>query len=233
MHRESANLQPAAPLSHHELDSTHITPGVVTAGVRAGAWLLETSAFYGREPDENRTDIDLGPLDSYSVRASWIRGGTRAQVSIGHINEPDITEPGDVIRFTASFERSGTIAGRRSAMTVAFGQNTELFDTENAVLTELTLGLGTRGTGYVRAEIADKHILGAGGRHPIGQQHPHIISTVGALTLGYSHDLLQLGFQTLAVGADVSGFRTPSELVDAYGRPVSFHVYGRWTVARK
>jgi hypothetical protein len=233
MHRESANLQPAAPLSHHELDSTHITPGVITGGVRAGAWLVESSAFYGREPDENRTDIDLGPLDSYSVRGTWIRGETRAQVSIGHINEPDINEPGDVIRLTASFERNGTLAGRRSAMTVAFGQNNELFDTENAILTEMTLGLWRRGTTYVRAEIADKHILGAGGRHPIGQQHPHIISPVGALTLGYSHDVLRVGAQTLAVGADVTGYRTPTELVDSYGRPVSFHVYGRWNVARK
>jgi hypothetical protein len=200
--------------------------------VRAGEWLVESSAFYGREPDENRTDIDLGPLDSYSARATWIHGDTRAQVSIGHINEPDINEPGDVIRFTASFERTGTLAGRRSAMTMAFGQNNELFDTENAILTEMTLGLWTRGTAYVRAEIADKHIIGAGGRHPIGQQHPHIISSVGALTLGYSHDVLQLGRQTFAVGADVTAYRTPFELIDSYGRPVSIHVFGRWNVAR-
>lgn len=233
MHRESGNLQPTAPLSHHELDSTHITPGVITGGVRAGEWLVEASAFRGLEPDENRTDLDLGALDSYSVRGSWIRGNTRAQVSIGHINEPDITELGDVVRFTASLERNGTLAGRRSALTVAFGRNDELFDTENAILTEMTLGLSARGTGYVRAEIADKHILGAGGRHPAGQQHPHIISAVGALTLGYSHELLQVGPQRIAVGADISGYRTPSELVESYGRPVSFHIYGRWNVARK
>ena len=63
--------------------------------------------------------------------------------------------------------------------------------------------------------------------------HPHIISAVGALTLGYSHDLLQLGPQRIAVGADISGYRTPAELVPSYGRPVSFHIYGRWNVARK
>ena len=118
-------------------------------------------------------------------------------------------------------------------MTVAFGQNNELFDLENAILTEMTLGLWTHGTAYVRAEIADKHILGAGGRHPIGQQHPHIISAVGALTLGYSHDVVQVGRQTFAVGADGTGYRTPAELADSYGRPFSFHVYGRWNVARR
>jgi len=232
MHRASANLQPTAPLSHHELDSTHITPGVATGGVRAGQWLVEASAFRGREPDENRTDIDLGALDSYSVRGTWFRGDTRAQVSIGQINEPNITEPGDVTRVTASVEHNGSVFGRRSAVTVAFGQNNELFDTENAFLAEATLGLGTRGTGYFRAEVADKHILGAGGQHPIGQQHPHIISTVAALTFGYSHEILQFGSQTLSIGADVSGYRTPPELVESYGQPVSFHLYGRWNVTR-
>src|SRR5215213_2073529 len=149
-------------------------------------WQVEASAFRGREPDENRTDIDLGALDSYSVRGTWLHGDTRAQVSIGQINDPNITEPGDVTRVTASLEHNGTLLGRRSALTVAFGQNNELFDVENAFLVELTSALGKRGTGYVRGEVADKHILGAGGQHPIGQQHPHIISAVGALTAGYT-----------------------------------------------
>jgi hypothetical protein len=30
MHRESARSNPQAPLTHHQLDSTHITPGVLT-----------------------------------------------------------------------------------------------------------------------------------------------------------------------------------------------------------
>src|SRR5262245_4554132 len=123
MHRASASLQPTAPLSHHEFDSTHISSSVVTAGVGAGEWLFEASGFHGREPDENRTDLDVGAIDSFSFRASWSRGDTRAQVSVGHINEPDINEPGDVIRTTVSLERDGTLFGRASALTVAWGQN--------------------------------------------------------------------------------------------------------------
>ena len=84
MHRASANLHPTAPLSHHQLDSTHITQGAVTAGVRVSAWQLETSAFRGREPDEDRTDLDLGPLDSYSLRGSWIRG-RHARAGVGRV----------------------------------------------------------------------------------------------------------------------------------------------------
>jgi hypothetical protein len=231
MHRASARLHPTAPLSHHQLDSTHISHGAVTAGVRGGMWQVETSAFRGREPDENRTDLDLGRLDSYSIRGSWIRGDTRAQVSAGRLEEPDITEPGDVTRITASLEHIGTVRGRPMSATLAWGQNRELFANENGWLAEATLGLWRRGTGYTRLEVADKHILGAGGRHPPGVSHPHIISTVGALTLGYSHDVLRRGTQTLAIGADVTGYHVPSNLAEPYGSPVSMHVFARTTFA--
>jgi hypothetical protein len=36
MHRESARDNPQAPLVHHSTDSTHTTPGVVTAGIERG-----------------------------------------------------------------------------------------------------------------------------------------------------------------------------------------------------
>src|SRR5205823_4847638 len=103
MHRASAADNPQAPLSHHHLDSTHITPGVLTIGLSRTGIGVETSWFRGREPDEQRTDLDLGALDSWSVRASWTRGRWSAQASGGHLNNPEITAPGrDVTRLTAS-----------------------------------------------------------------------------------------------------------------------------------
>ena len=42
---------PEAPISHHWLDSTHISFGVVTAGLVLGDFKLEGSRFNGREPD--------------------------------------------------------------------------------------------------------------------------------------------------------------------------------------
>ena len=230
MHRASANLHPTAPLSHHQLDSTHITHGVVTTGVRAGVWQLEASAFQGREPDENRLDVDLGAFDSYSGRLSWLRGGTRAQLSAGRLESPHASEPGDMTRITASIEHNGRLAGRMAALTVAFGQNREQFATEDALLAELALGVFRRGTGYMRGEVVDKHILEAGGQHPVGLQHPHIISTVWALTGGYQHEVWQHADHTLVVGADITGHIVPAELRDAYGRPVSSHVYARWSL---
>ena len=228
MHRVSASLHPTAPLSHHQIDSTHITQGVVTAGVRTGPWQFEGSVFHGREPDEDRLDIDFGALDSYSGRVSWFRGGTRAQVSVGRIEEPDILEPVDVTRLSASIEHSGRIFDRETAITVAWGQNREAFATENGYLAEMTWRLSRRGTLYGRGEIADKHIIGAGGRHPPGTQHPHEISTVGLLMGGYSHEVWRAGEHALFIGGDLSGYRVPADLEESYGQPVSIHVFGRW-----
>jgi hypothetical protein len=51
--------QPDGATGHHTLDSSHIAFGVVTAAVDHGPWVLEGSVFNGREPDENRWDMDL------------------------------------------------------------------------------------------------------------------------------------------------------------------------------
>ena len=91
-------------------------------------------------------------------------------------------------RVTASVEHGGDILGRPTALTLAFGQNRGEFSTEDALLAELTHALWHRGTSYLRGEIVDKHILEAGGAHPVGMQHPHIISTVWALTGGHQHE---------------------------------------------
>ena len=88
MHRPSASENPQAPLSHHYMDSTHITPGVVRVGIAAGGWRAEASQFRGREPDENRLDIDLGALDSTAVRLSWTQGPWSAQVSGAQLTQP-------------------------------------------------------------------------------------------------------------------------------------------------
>jgi hypothetical protein len=230
MHRASAQLHPTAPLGHHQLDSTHITHGVVTTGLRRGVWQAEASAFRGREPDEDRIRLDMGPLDSLAVRGSWRTVTTTAQVSIGWLDDPHVSEPGDVTRITASVEHDGTWRARALAFTLAWGQNRGQFSNEDALLGEAALGVGPRGTSYVRAELVDKHILEAGGLHPVGLEHPHVLSAVKALTLGYQHDVWRHLQQRLAIGADVTGHLTPANLASAYGRPLSIHVYGRWTV---
>src|SRR5262249_44511705 len=65
MHRISAMEIPTAPLTHHWMDSTHISFGVATAGIQTERWKLEGSWFNGHEPDRNRWNIDDLALNSY------------------------------------------------------------------------------------------------------------------------------------------------------------------------
>lgn len=228
MHRASSAANPTVPLAHHQLDSTHITPGVITAGVTRGAWTGEASLFRGREPDENRRDLDLGALDSWSARVSRRSGGVYVQLSGARVRQPDAIELGDVTRITASIEYSGAVRGRDTALTLAWGHNRESYGRESAYFAEGVMRLSARGSAYTRAELVDKHILTAGGRHPPGFQHPHIFSRVGALTGGYLFTVVDHREGSIAIGADITGYRVPDNLAEPYGRPVSIHVFLRW-----
>ncbi|MGE0393560.1 MAG: hypothetical protein AB7P67_08340, partial [Vicinamibacterales bacterium] len=71
-HRVSAMVNPIGPISHHWLDSTHVTFGVATAAAYSQRWKAEWSVFNGREPDERRADLDLGGFDSFAGRLSFL-----------------------------------------------------------------------------------------------------------------------------------------------------------------
>ena len=233
MHRAAAAPNPTVPLAHHMTDSTHITPGVITAGVLKRGLGLEASVFNGREPDENRLDLDLDPLDSWSTRGSWSAtsaAGARihAQASGARVHEPSPIEPGNQTRLTASLEYSAAMVTTPLALTLAWGQNHNTFGTENGWLAEAALGVSTRGTVYARGEIVDKHILHAGGEHPPGFYEPDILSTVGSLTLGYTHRVATGGWGVVSLGGDATGFHTPDNLFESYGHPFSGHLYVHW-----
>ncbi len=79
-----------APIGHHWLDATHITYGVATAAVFGARWKAEASVFNGREPDEDRTDLDLAALKSYSGRVTFLPTPALAvQVSAGHLEDAE------------------------------------------------------------------------------------------------------------------------------------------------
>jgi hypothetical protein len=83
-------VNPFAPIGHHWIDSTHVTFGLVTAGVFTTRYKVEGSLFNGREPDERRSDVDLGPLDSYSGRFTFAPGPrVTLQVSAAHLREAE------------------------------------------------------------------------------------------------------------------------------------------------
>ncbi len=125
MHREAILASPEAPITHHWLDSTHISFGVVTAGLVLDRVKIEASRFNGREPDQHRWNIETGPLDSTAVRLSWNPTRTLAlQGSWGHFTDPEQLEPGvDQTRWSASLLYADDIApGWKLAGTLAWGR---------------------------------------------------------------------------------------------------------------
>ena len=125
MHRTSGMRIPEAPLTHHWLDSTHITMGVVTLGAQRGDWTFEVSRFNGREPDQHRWNIETHSLDSTSGRITWSPApGWSLQVSHGDIRNPEVTQPDVYIRrTTASATYEGLYGGRPWGLTLAYGRN--------------------------------------------------------------------------------------------------------------
>ena len=94
MHRASGEDFPTAPISHHWLDSGHITMGVLTAGFAKGPLQLEVSQFTGREPDQYRFNLDPVRLDSTAVRLTWTPlPGLKAQASLARQVSPEELEP--------------------------------------------------------------------------------------------------------------------------------------------
>jgi hypothetical protein len=235
MHRESARDNPQAPLTHHFLDSTHITPGVLRAGVEVGRFMVETSAFRGEEPDEDRVGIDRPRIDSWSARGSWRQGPWQAQFSGGHLHEPEWYDPYDVTRLTASIGFDGRVASRPLTATLAWGQNRELLvGSLDAYLFEWNLRAAERSSIYGRAEKVRKEILSLG-VHPRGLlpgQHPHSLSDVNALTVGHIWDLPIPNTGRLGVGADITVYRTSADLESYFGSPHAFHVFLRWRPSR-
>src|SRR3989454_1189894 len=108
-HRPSAANDPLAPISHHWQDGTHITFGVLTAGVSHDKWQLEGSYFNGREPDENRWDIDPIRLNSFAGRLAYNPGPNWSlQGSYGYVKSPESLRPAEDIRrstFSATFNQ--------------------------------------------------------------------------------------------------------------------------------
>jgi hypothetical protein len=209
------------------MDSSHITPGVVRAGIVAGSWRAEASWFRGREPDENRLDLDLGALDSAAARLAWTRGPWSAQVSAAFLRQPELTTPYDAKKLTASVSYAAGNDVRGIAWMAGVGQNREIHGNLEAYLVEATARLNAVTTVYARAESVAKDILDAG-FHPAGTFHRHRQSQVGALTVGYLRDVVRTRAGGLAVGADVTGYLVPANLEEPYGSPASFHIFLRF-----
>ena len=226
MHRPSAIDNPQAPLSHHYMDSSHITHGVVRGGIGLRQWRFEASWFHGREPDEDRLDLDIGKLDSYAARIAWSRGRWNAQVSAAHLTQPERVSPYDADRVTASIAYDSTDDVRALSWLAGFGQKREVHGNFEAYLLEGSYRSSPSNTFYGRIESVAKDILDAG-FHPT-VFHLHRQSQVAAFTAGYLRNVLTTAAGSFGVGGDITAYGVPANLRDVYGSPLSFHVFLRY-----
>jgi hypothetical protein len=216
-HRISAMPNALAPITHHWLDATHITYGVITGGVHGSRWKAETSLFNGREPDETRTNLDFGALDSWSGRL-WFLPARRwaLQVSAGRLKEAEAGHDGgpriDVTRVTASATYHRAIGpGSIWASTIGWGRNDEPGSAStNALLVETNLTLDERDAWFGRFEVAAK----SGHDLAIDRQG---LFTVARLQGGYMRYFAEWGGLKPGVGASVSTGIVPASLRSLYG----------------
>ena len=214
MHRESGMDDPAAPITHHWLDSTHISYGVVTGGLVRGAWKIEGSAFNGREPDQYRWNFDRFRLDSWSGRISWNPTAQWAlQASYGDIKHPEQLEPTvSQHRVTASAIYDRKLWGGDWQTTLAWGRNyDEPGRRLDAFLLESALSLG-RNTVFVRAEDVQKDELFIPPSPLAGQ-----VFRVAAFSLGYVHDVPVARHLAIGLGAVGTVDALPAAIKPVYG----------------
>jgi hypothetical protein len=227
MHRTSGLDIPEAPISHHWLDSTHITFGVVTAGVVLDKWKIEASAFRGREPDQHRFDLEPPKLDSFAARVTWNPlPELSMQVSAGRLRSPEQLKPGvDEDRITASATYTQPFGdGNLWTSTVAWGRKMQRpgdtldgFSIESALLFQKTYTLFARAERVEENELF-RNVPGFDGR----------VFTVNKLSVGGIYDIPLHDRMRFGLGALVSTYGLPSEIKPFYGHdPVSYMLFAR------
>jgi hypothetical protein len=230
MHRTSAMDDPAAPITHHWMDSTHISFGVATLGVSRGPFQLEGSWFNGREPGQNRWEIRPPHLDSYAGRLSWNPAPDwSAQISTGYLPSPEESDPrSGEHRTTASVSHTRPLGRDRVvATTVAWGQNRQQGESSNALLAETDWQVSPRWTLFDRAEYVEK----------TGEELsllPRLKKfDITQVTAGASRELLQDRKVQIALGGEVTYSWAPSSLTALYGRhPVGYWIFLRLRPAK-
>ena len=212
MHREAIMDSPEAPISHHWLDSTHISFGVLTGGIVLDRVKLEVSRFNAREPDQHRWDIETGPFDSTAVRLSWNPTRTLAlQGSWGHFENPEQLEPGvEQKRWSASALYAGDFApGWHVAGTLAWGRKTVESRGDDALVVEGSVK-HNGWTVFGRGEMTENREL-------LGLEEHGPAYSVGKVSLGAVRDFRIAEHSSLGAGGLFSLNFVPDSIAPLYG----------------
>ena len=220
MHRPSAMDNPVAPLGHHWQDATHISFGVLTAGLFGRHWKLEGSTFNGREPDEERWGFDRLRLDSYSGRftihmdSSWV-----FSAGYGFLKSPEALNPTESVHRATASVLHGRKLGRdgQIATSLIWGANRHSGKTTHSALAESEAMLDRRNTILGRLELVQKTAADLVLPTGPGGFAPDSTFTVGAMSVGYIREVVRLSKASLGVGFQATLNVVPSALDPVYG----------------
>lgn len=226
VHRRSARYLPLSPIGHHWFDSTHVTYGVVTAGLATRGLQLEGSAFRGREPDEKRWDVEAPALDSWSIRATLVPSPNwTLQLSHGRLEQPEPLHPGeDERRTTASVHYA---RGGFSAM-LGFAAK-DRGETLTAWIGEANWDLSRRHSLFGRVENVANDELFPDHADPLHDRR----FRVTRFEAGYAYRVPLAKQGELALGGSLATYAKPGALDSAYGKfPLSYTLFARFAVGQ-
>ena len=221
-HRASAAENPVATLGHHQQDSTHIASDVLTVGITHRIVRVEASGFHGREPDEQRWNIDQGAIDSWSTRLTLQPGQNwSGQYSYSRVHSPEALAPSEnQDRMTASIMYNRPLAPHGNwASTVLWGR-TRSSDgaVENSYLLESTLRLRKNNL-WSRIEDAGRTSELLLGERPLPTgfiEEP--LTHVQAYTFGYDRELAaNIPHLSVALGGQITAYSVGQPLRPVYG----------------
>jgi len=224
-HRASASENPMAVLGHHEEDSTHISNSVITLGMVSGPLQLEASTFHGREPNENRWNIDGGEPDSFSSRLTVAPASNfTGQFSMGRINNREALEPDlDTLRTTASIHHNLQFSSGHAASSIVWGRNKDMDHGGerifNSYAMESTVNFLKRNWVWTRIENVDRDRSLLAGESPAAvhiEEKP--IGRVQAYSFGYERDLaVRIPSMNLGLGVQATAYGLTPQLKAVYG----------------
>jgi len=235
-HRSSASENPVATLGHHEQDSTHISNSVITLGFTGGPLQLEASTFHGREPGENRWNIDKGKPDSFASRLTiGLNKNLSGQFSIGRINSREALEPKlDTLRTTASIHYNRQFSFGHISSSLIWGRNKDLDHDRsrifNSYALESTVKFLKRNWAWTRIENVDRdRTLLVGETRAALNIEEEPIGRVQAYTFGYERDLpIRISALNVGLGVQATAYGVPLPLKAVYGnRPAGLSVFLR------
>ncbi|PYS31226.1 MAG: hypothetical protein DMG11_02145 [Acidobacteria bacterium] len=235
-HRSSASENPVATLGHHEQDSTHISNSVITLGFTGGPLQLEASTFHGREPGENRWNIDKGKPDSFASRLTiGLNKNLSGQFSIGRINSREALEPNlDTLRTTASIHYNRQFSFGHISSSLIWGRNKDLDHDRsrifNSYALESTVKFLKRNWAWTRIENVDRdRTLLVGETRAALNIEEEPIGRVQAYTFGYERDLpIRISALNVGLGVQATAYGVPLPLKAVYGnRPAGLSVFLR------